>query len=296
MNYNINQCTVTLTRNCNLRCSFCYAKRASYKKNDTISLEQLKKLINFCSESKIKYLVFTGGEPTLYDELLQALRYIQDNKKKIIPTMASNGLMFSDKVFAKKLVLSGLSYIDISLKGTSESDCIKNVGVNCWDKQVQAIRNLSELDVEFTCSMVITRENVNSYCKAIRQAKINGAKQFSFTFIIDNEESIHQNTEYLEYNNPFELIDNFIYTIEELNSITKEWWIEFSFPLCFFTKKQLCKLTGRLAAPCHVRQLNGITFDTNLNLIPCNMFFDKKLEKFEQDFASYSQFLEIIEI
>ena len=39
---NISQCTVTLTRKCNLRCAFCYAKRAEYSEADTIKLDDLK--------------------------------------------------------------------------------------------------------------------------------------------------------------------------------------------------------------------------------------------------------------
>lgn len=293
---NITQCTVTLTRNCNLRCSFCYAKRTFYKEEDSITLDQLKKVIDLCCESNVKYLVFTGGEPTLYNDLLDALIYIREGNKKLIPVIASNGLLFSDKSFAKKLITNGISYIDISLKGTSERDTIKTSGFNCWNKQMQAIYNLSELNVEFTCSLVLTKDNVNSYCNVIREASKHGAKQFSFTFMIDNEDSIYKNMDYLKLNNPFELIDDFMSKIDELNTITDDWWIEFSFPLCFFTEEQIRKLEGRLAAPCHVRELNGITFDTDLNLIPCNMFFDKKLEKFLYDFDSYLHLSRVLSV
>ena len=60
-------------------------------------------------------------------------------------------------------------------------------GYDGTEKQHQAIRNLASLPIEFTCSMVITPENVHSFCEAVQIAHDNGAKQFSFTFIIDKQ-------------------------------------------------------------------------------------------------------------
>ena len=86
----IDQCTITLTRSCNLRCSFCYAKKTGYIDNDIIEYENLKKIVDFCSEAKVKYIVFTGGEPVLYPKLLDILKYIKSKSHKIIPTIATN--------------------------------------------------------------------------------------------------------------------------------------------------------------------------------------------------------------
>ena len=53
----INQCTITLTRKCNLRCNFCYAKKTEYIENDIIDYDDLKKVIDFCDEARVKYIV-----------------------------------------------------------------------------------------------------------------------------------------------------------------------------------------------------------------------------------------------
>lgn len=293
-NTHINQCTVTLTRNCNLRCDFCYAKRTNYKKNDMITLDELKKIVDFCCETKIKYLVFTGGEPTLYSELAEVLYYIKKVNMNIVPTIASNGLMFSDLDYCNKLVGNGLAYIDVSLKGKNNNECFKTVGIECFDLQMQAIRNLATLNVDFTCSMVLNHSNVDSFCELVETAKNNGAKQFSFTFVIDNEKSGRCNQEYIKGNNPFKLISLFMSRIENLNEITSDWWIEFSYPICFFTKEQLIMLKGKLASPCHVRKENGITFDTQMNLIPCNMYIEDKMEQFGVDFCSNESFRSVL--
>ena len=294
---NISQCTITLTRKCNLRCNFCYAKKTKYVETATLKYENLKNIIDFCNDAKVKFIVFTGGEPTLYPYLLEALQYIKNKENKMLPTIATNGIKLEDLQFCRLLADGGIGYIDISLKGKDSKECCKIVGRDCYKQQLIAIRNLSSLPIEFTCSIVITEDNVHSLCETIRNACNNGAKQFSFTFIIDNEKSNYSAESYAESylleHSPFALIEAFLSHMDELNTITKEWWIEYSFPLCVYTEEQLSLLEKKLAAPCQIHTENGITFDTDMNLIPCNMHFENRIGKLGVDFSSYEEFKRI---
>lgn len=290
---NISQCTVTLTRTCNLRCAFCYAKRAEYSETDTIKYDDLKRIVDFCNEANVKYIIFSGGEPTLYPHILDILEYIKIRKYKMQPTIATNGIMLKDIDFCKNIIEKGMSYIDISLKGKNSTECCEIVGSDCFFQQSAAIRNLSSLPIDFTCSMVLTHDNVFSLCDTVNNAIENGAKQFSFTFLIDNEKTKDPEEVYLQKTNPFALIDAFCSQIDKLNSITKEWWIEYSFPMCAFTSEQLAVLDGRLAYPCQIHTESGIIFDTNLNLIPCSMYIENRIGKFGVDFSSYKEFEKI---
>lgn len=286
----IDQCTITLTRKCNLRCNFCYAKRTEYIEDNIIDYDDLKKVIDFCDEAQVKYIVFTGGEPTLYPRIFDILEYIKNKKHKMQVAIATNGILLKNIEFCNKLVSYGVSYVDISLKGNGEEQCKAIAGVECFESQNQAIQNLSKLELDYTCSMVLTKENVGTLCESVRNSLSRGAKQFSFTFVIDNEKTEYDEDTYWKNNNPFALIEEFMMQVEELNSITEEWWIEYSFPLCVYTEKQLDILAGKLAFPCQIHNENGITFDTELNLIPCNMHFEDKIGQLGTDFSSYDEF------
>lgn len=292
---NITQCTVTLTRNCNLRCSFCYAKKTEYIVSDNIDYDSLKRIVDFCDEARVKYIVFTGGEPSLYPRIIDILKYIKTKKNKMMPALATNGILLNDLNFCKDLINNGVEYIDISLKGKDGSECLKIVGRDCYMQQMTAIKNLSELPIEFTCSMVLTMENIFSFCETIEKACNSGAKQFSFTFVIDNEKSTETDINYLEKHNHFSLIEAFVSQIDKLNSLTKDWWIEYSYPMCAYTEEQLLLLKGKLAAPCQIRNMNGITFDTKLNLIPCNMYIDDLMGQLGKDFSSYKEYVDYAE-
>lgn len=289
-NYALKQCTIVLTRNCNLRCFFCYVKEAGYDPNDQISYDDLQRIVNFCCEANTKFIFFTGGEPLTYPHIMDILQYIKSQKPSIVTAIATNGILLEDPEFCRKLIDSGLGYIDISMKGSDTEGWKKATGFDGANKQLQAIRNLSALSMEFTCSMVITPENVKTFCNAVRTAHDNGAKQFSFTFVIDNNDSEEKNLAYLEKCNPFKLISNFVAQIDCLNSITDDWWIEYSFPMCAYTEEQLQLLDGRLSTPCQIHLRNAITVNTKLDLLPCDMYVDQKLGKLGTDFVTFEDF------
>lgn len=53
----IKQCSIVLTRDCNLRCTFCYVKSAGYVADNRIEYDDLKSIVNFCCEAKVKYII-----------------------------------------------------------------------------------------------------------------------------------------------------------------------------------------------------------------------------------------------
>ena len=182
---NLKQCSITLTRNCNLRCTFCYAKETNYETKN-VEITKVQKLIDFCDVQKVKYIVFTGGEPLLYPQLIEILKYIKTKKNIMIPAIATNGIMLQDESFCNELIINGIEYFDISLKGKNEAEWQLITGQNLLQQQQKAIQNLSKLNIDFTCSMVLCQSNIKSFIETIEIAKNNGAKSFSFTFEIDN--------------------------------------------------------------------------------------------------------------
>lgn len=286
----LKQCTVVITHDCNLRCKFCYAKKAGYKEDDFVNYTALEKIVDFCCEAGTKYIVFTGGEPLLYPRLMDIIKYIHSREHKMSIAIPTNGILLSNKELCKSLIENGVEYFDISIKGKDPNDWIVQTGHDGSANQLEAIRNLSELPVDFTCSMVVSNENVTTFCDSVETAFDNGAKQMSFTFVIDNNGKETKGISYLKENNPYSLIEKFIEQIDRLNKITNEWWIEYSFPMCFYSEEQLLKLEDKLASPCQVHYGNAVTFDTHLNLLPCDMYISEPTGKFGLDFSTFDEY------
>ena len=291
----IKQCSIVLTRGCNLRCKFCYVKNAGYVENDKIKYDDLKRIVEFCCEAKVKYIFFTGGEPLTYSRLPEILQYIKTRNHPMTTAIATNGVLLKDSKLCKTLNDSGVGYIDVSMKGKDQREWYEMTGYDGYEAQHQAIRNLALLPIDFTCSMVITLENVQSFCDSVQIAHNNGAKQFSFTFIIDNDDAKEKDLAYLQKHDPMKLVSDFISQIDKLNAITDDWWVEYSFPLCVYTAEQLELLKGRLATPCQIHLKNAVTFNTKMELLPCDMYIYQQVGKFGVDFSSYQEFLLLTE-
>lgn len=289
----IKQCSIVLTRDCNLRCKFCYVKSAGYAENNKIEYDDLKNIVDFCCEAKVKYIFFTGGEPLTYSRLPEILRYIKTRHHPMTTAIATNGVLLKDLELCRTLIDSGVGYIDVSMKGKDQQEWCEMTGYDGSKAQHEAIRNLASLPIDFTCSMVITSENVQSFCESVQIAHDNGAKQFSFTFIIDNDDTEEKDLAYLQKHDPIKLVSDFISQIDRLSAITDDWWIEYSFPMCIYTEEQLKLLKGRLASPCQIHLKNAVTFNTKMELLPCDMYIYQKLGRFGRDFSSYPEFLSL---
>lgn len=285
----LEQCTIILTHGCNLRCDFCFEKETGYSSNEQLELSNLKQLIDLCGEAGVRYVFLTGGEPLTYPYLIDILQYIAGSHSSIIPTIATNGILLADLKLCQQLSDNGLSYIDVSMKGGSGEEWKKITGCNGLASQLKAIRNLASTSIEFTCSMVVTQDNATKVCDTVQMAHENGARQFSFTFFIDNNGFEQKDHLYLNEHNPFTLISAFVSQIDRLCAITDEWWIEYSFPMCVYTEEQLQLLEGRMAAPCFVHLENAITFNPQMELLPCDMYLNSSLGRFGKDFSTYPE-------
>ena len=95
-------------------------------------------------------------------------------------------------------------------------------------------------------------------------------------------------------NNPFLLIEAFVSPAERLCAITDDWWVEYSYPLCMFTKEQLRVLEGRLAGPCQIHLGNAITVNTRMELMPCDMYIGTSLGKFGKEFSTLCELEELL--
>ena len=81
-----------------------------------------------------------------------------------------------------------------------------------------------------------------------------------------------------------------------MDAITKDWWIEYSFPICIYSEKQLALLKGKLASPCQIHMKNAVTFNTKMELLPCDMYINQKMGQFGVDFSSYQEFVKLINL
>ncbi len=119
---------IVLTNRCNLKCWYCffYAKPGDNIYEPTI--EQIKEILLVAKNEKpigCNAVQFTGGEPTLREDLFDIIKLAKDIGYDHIQ-LNTNGIKLKDEEYVKELSKVGVSTIYMSFDGVTEKTNPKN--------------------------------------------------------------------------------------------------------------------------------------------------------------------------
>jgi radical SAM protein with 4Fe4S-binding SPASM domain len=235
-----------------------------------------------------------GGEPTCYNNLLEAINIFK--KHNISTALVTNGIRLADKSLVLQLQQAGLTRINLSLKGYDSDNYINVTGVDRFHTVLEAIKNLSKIDFPYCVSMVLSSDNIYSFIKGVLATKDAGAKHFSFSFHYDFAVLNNGARKEKEYNfneNVFDIIEGFINQYSELCRILKDdFTLSQSFPFCAWPEEFLLHMANKhqLKSICQLLKHNGLIFDVDFRVIPCNAMYQITLGKFGEDFNTSNDF------
>lgn len=175
---------VALTYTCNIKCRFCYAGCTPKKDESQLDTEGFKKVLDIIRyEAEVPSVSFTGGEPTVYGDLPELVRYASGHNKMRVNLITNGTLITPEK--AKELADAGLSSAQVSIESASaaEHDAITGVP-GSHAASVNGLKSLKDAGITVhphltVCSL--NRDNLKEYpafCKSI------GAERFSFNLVI----------------------------------------------------------------------------------------------------------------
>ena len=286
----IKNCWITLNRQCNLRCKWCYAAGTKYKSEDEMDIKDFLRILDFLNAQNIKKVTLMGGEPTCYNNLLKAINLC--NEHGIDTVLVTNGIKLADANLVMQLQQAGLTRLNLSLKGYDNNDFMSITGVDGFHIALAAIKNISESDIPFTVSMVLSSDNIHGFIKGVTAAKAAGAEHFSFSFrydfsVLNNKVRVIDRYDFEK--NIFGVIDEFINQYSELCKVLKNnFTLAQSFPLCAWPEEFIMHMASKLElrSVCQLLRHSGLIFDIDFRVIPCNAMYQISLGKFGEDFNS----------
>lgn len=92
---NVESIYIEITNKCNFNCVYCY-NDSNYTKNEEISFQVIKKIVEFCTQSGVKTLEISGGEPLIHSYFNEILEYIYEKGLRV--RLISNGSLFSKHI------------------------------------------------------------------------------------------------------------------------------------------------------------------------------------------------------
>jgi uncharacterized radical SAM superfamily Fe-S cluster-containing enzyme len=139
---------IDLTNRCNMNCPVCFASAGATKRLYEPSFGDIKKILENMASIKPNppfAVQFSGGEPTLRDDLPQLIDAAKSMGISQIQ-IATNGKRFArDKEYLKKVIDSGINTYYLQFDGLNPSSYKKFRGYDTFPEKKQAIENLRSL-------------------------------------------------------------------------------------------------------------------------------------------------------
>jgi MoaA/NifB/PqqE/SkfB family radical SAM enzyme len=151
------RCEFALTNACNANCGFCNFARDTLPKSRWEYVERRGALqaIDILFHQEIRYLILTGGEPTLHPDITEIIGYATGKGMKVM--MVSNGALLKAHKL-REYFAAGLSSFVISIDAASAELHEKNRGLpGVCDKIREANKEIAELGFIATASVTLSR-------------------------------------------------------------------------------------------------------------------------------------------
>ena len=159
---------MALTFRCQNDCIHCYA--GGPQQTPELTTEQWKTVIDKLSNIGVFILTFTGGEPTLRDDLPELLLYAQN--KGMVTGLISNGRRLKDKSYVSTLEKSGLDFVQITLESHKleiHDSMTKTKG--SWKDTIQGIENAVQSQIYVSTNTTLSKQNAADFLTTVDYIK-----------------------------------------------------------------------------------------------------------------------------
>jgi radical SAM protein with 4Fe4S-binding SPASM domain len=168
---------LALTYRCNNNCYFCYT--GGPRKVKELSTQDWKKIIAKLWESGVPQIVFTGGEPTLREDLVELI----ENSKEFVTGVVTNGRKLNS--LAEAFNKAELDYVQISLESHLPEVHDKMVGVpGAWQETRDGILAALKSTLPVITNTTLTQDNLALFPDTIKYGASIGLKMMACNTLI----------------------------------------------------------------------------------------------------------------
>jgi len=255
---------MALTFNCQNDCVHCYA--GGPKQTKELTTNQWKQVIDKLHQIGVFILTFTGGEPTLKEDLPELLAYAQ--QKGLVTGLITNGRKLANKSYVEKLERSGLDFVQITLESHKPKIHNQITGdPKSYKETVEGIKNLIPTQIYTTTNTTLNQHNKASFLDTIDFIKKLGVAAFGSNSLIYSGKAK-------------QIAKEFTLTIKELKTLlpkiqTKAAKLGLKF--LWYTPTQYCELDpvklGLGIKSCSAAMIN-MCIAPNGDVYPCQSYFE----------------------
>jgi radical SAM protein with 4Fe4S-binding SPASM domain len=149
---------LALTYRCNNDCAHCYnARERNYPE---LTTEDWKCILDKLWQLGIPHIIFTGGEPTLRNDLPELIAYAEGNGQ--ITGLNTNARRMSDPGFVKRLVDAGLDHVQVTVESADADIHNEMVNAHAFEQTISGLKNALQTRLFVMTNTTMLRTNVAS--------------------------------------------------------------------------------------------------------------------------------------
>jgi radical SAM protein with 4Fe4S-binding SPASM domain len=172
---------LAITYRCNNKCLHCYA--GGPRETEELTIEEWRKVMDRLFELGIPHVVFTGGEPTLRDDLPELIAYTQ--QIGLVSGLVTNGRRLKDETYFDSLVNAGLDHVQVTVESHDPRVHDKITGVEgSWKESVQGLKNAIASPIYTVSNTTLNQYNFGDILETIDFLHNLGLKQFACNSLI----------------------------------------------------------------------------------------------------------------
>ncbi len=172
---------MALTFRCQNNCIHCYA--GGPHETPELTTQQWKEAVDRLSDIGVFILTFTGGEPTLRQDLPELLLYAQN--KGLVTGLITNGRNLKDKAYVDTLEKAGLDFVQVTLESHKPQihDSMTEA-MGSWKETVTGIRNAVNSQIYVSTNTTLSKHNASSFLDTVDFIKGLGVDAFGCNSLI----------------------------------------------------------------------------------------------------------------
>lgn len=141
---------------CNQKCIHCYAAGQELSDEEELTTDAWKHIIDKCKSAMIPQVTFTGGEPTMREDLLELIEY----SKWFVTRLNTNGIKLT-KDYCSKLREASLDSMQITFYSSDEAIHNELVGASQYENTVNGIKNALEAGLNISINTPLCTKNAD---------------------------------------------------------------------------------------------------------------------------------------
>jgi radical SAM protein with 4Fe4S-binding SPASM domain len=267
---------LAVTFRCQNNCVHCYA--GGSHETQELSTDEWKEVIDHLHEVGVFILTFTGGEPTIRQDLPDLLSYGQ--KKGLVTGLITNGRNLTDKNYVKTLEDSGLDFVQVTLESHKPEVHDLMTGIEgSWKETVNGIKNLIPTNIYTTTNSTLSKHNAEYFLDTVDFIKELGVAAFGCNSLIYSGKAKDE-------------VEGFVFPIEDLKILLpkiKDKASKLGLKFLWYTPTQYCNFNpvklGLGIKSCSAAMIN-LCVGPNGDVYPCQSYFESLGNILKNDWES----------